>query len=98
MASSTLRRRLYHGDVDGRSNEQMDASGADGLDEPLLGSYGDRSKVILMFQIMKVFCKLHQLFCHLQLDLIILQICKYHLRTLQMITKTRVLKYIYIYI
>ncbi|XP_078159991.1 ELMO/CED-12 family protein [Carex rostrata] len=44
MSSSTLRRRLYHGDVDGRRNEQMDSSSADGLDEPLLGSYGDRSK------------------------------------------------------
>ncbi|KAJ4786174.1 ELMO/CED-12 family protein [Rhynchospora pubera] len=44
MSSSTLRRRLYHGDVDGRRNEQMDTFGSDGLDEPLLGSYGDRSK------------------------------------------------------
>lgn len=51
MSSSTLRRRLYHGDVDGRRNEQMDTSSADGLDEPLLGSYGDRSKVTLLFQI-----------------------------------------------
>ncbi|KAF3341649.1 hypothetical protein FCM35_KLT00287 [Carex littledalei] len=44
MSSSTLRRRLYHGDVDGRRNEQMDTSSADGLDEPLLGSFGDGSK------------------------------------------------------
>ncbi|KAF3322602.1 ELMO domain-containing protein A [Carex littledalei] len=44
MSSSTLRRRLYHGDVDGRRDEQMDTSSADGLDEPLLGSYGDGSK------------------------------------------------------
>ncbi|PKI58921.1 hypothetical protein CRG98_020667, partial [Punica granatum] len=39
MASRTLRRRLHHGDVDGKSHEHMEASGLDSLDEPLLGSY-----------------------------------------------------------
>lgn len=44
MASKTLRRRLHHGDVDGRRHEQLETSGLDGLDEPLLGNYeyGDR--------------------------------------------------------
>lgn len=39
MASTTLRRRLHHGDVDGRKNEHLDASGSDSLSEPLLGNY-----------------------------------------------------------
>ncbi|XP_077226327.1 ELMO/CED-12 family protein [Tasmannia lanceolata] len=39
MTSRTLRRRLHHGDVDGR-NEHLDISGSDGLSEPLLGNYG----------------------------------------------------------
>ncbi|KAM7272226.1 hypothetical protein ACFE04_026889 [Oxalis oulophora] len=40
MASKTLRRRLYHGDVDGRRNEHLDASGGlDSLEEPLLANY-----------------------------------------------------------
>ncbi|XP_020698990.1 ELMO domain-containing protein C [Dendrobium catenatum] len=39
MASTTLRRRLHHGDVDGRKNEHMDALGSDSLSEPLLGNY-----------------------------------------------------------
>lgn len=40
MASRTLRRRLHHGDVDGRRNEQFDVSGTDSLSEPLLGNHG----------------------------------------------------------
>lgn len=45
MTSRTLRRRLHHGDVDGKRNEKYDASGFEGLSEPLLGSheYNDRS-------------------------------------------------------
>jgi hypothetical protein len=39
MASRIMRRRLYHGDVDGRRHEHLDASGLDGLEEPLLGNY-----------------------------------------------------------
>ncbi|OMO61306.1 Engulfment/cell motility, ELMO [Corchorus olitorius] len=37
MRSGVLRRRLHHGDVDGRTNENYETSGLDGLDEPLLG-------------------------------------------------------------
>lgn len=37
MASSSLRRRLHHGDVDGKRREHYDASGLDDLNEPLLG-------------------------------------------------------------
>lgn len=40
MTSRTLRRRLHHGDVDGKKQEHLEASsGLDGLDEPLLGNY-----------------------------------------------------------
>lgn len=88
MSSSTLRRRLYHGDVDGRRNEQMDASSADGLDEPLLGSYGDRSKVIPLFQIRKSFANPHQLFYHLQIAPDYFPDLQIPPRTLQMISKT----------
>ncbi|GAV57471.1 ELMO_CED12 domain-containing protein [Cephalotus follicularis] len=44
MNSTTLRRRLHHGDVDGTRHEHLDSSGLGGLDEPLLGDYeyGDR--------------------------------------------------------
>ncbi|CAL4930747.1 unnamed protein product [Urochloa decumbens] len=38
MSISNLRRRLHHGDVDGRKNEHVDISSADALNEPLLGS------------------------------------------------------------
>eukprot|EP00262_Sarcandra_glabra_P002837 TRINITY_DN13221_c0_g1_i1.p1 TRINITY_DN13221_c0_g1~~TRINITY_DN13221_c0_g1_i1.p1 ORF type:complete len:322 (-),score=56.79 TRINITY_DN13221_c0_g1_i1:241-1206(-) len=44
MTSKTLRRRLHHGDVDGRKHEHMDTSGLDVLSEPLLGNYGDDDK------------------------------------------------------
>ncbi|WJX83388.1 hypothetical protein P8452_66053 [Trifolium repens] len=37
MSSKTLRRRLHHGDVDGKRQEHLDASGLDSLNEPLLG-------------------------------------------------------------
>ncbi|XP_022746408.1 ELMO domain-containing protein A-like [Durio zibethinus] len=39
MRSGALRRRLHHGDVDGRRNESYETSGLDGLDEPLLGNH-----------------------------------------------------------
>jgi len=45
MPSATLRRRLHHGDVDGKRHEQYESSGFDSLSEPLLGSndvYADR--------------------------------------------------------
>lgn len=39
MASATLRRRLHHGDIDGRKFERYDATtDSDTLSEPLLGS------------------------------------------------------------
>ncbi|KAF8731201.1 hypothetical protein HU200_016525 [Digitaria exilis] len=41
MSKSNLRRRLHHGDVDGRKNEHLDISNADALNEPLLGSSHD---------------------------------------------------------
>jgi len=37
MSSKTLRRRLHHGDVDGKRQEHLDTSGLDSLNEPLLG-------------------------------------------------------------
>ncbi|KAJ0978065.1 hypothetical protein J5N97_013539 [Dioscorea zingiberensis] len=40
MVSGNLRRRIHHGDIDGRRNEHVDTSGLDGLNEPLLGNYG----------------------------------------------------------
>ncbi|OAY44501.1 ELMO domain-containing protein A isoform X2 [Manihot esculenta] len=39
MSAKTLRRRLHHGDVDGRREENFDTSGYDSLNEPLLGSH-----------------------------------------------------------
>ncbi|XP_062166393.1 uncharacterized protein LOC133872797 isoform X2 [Alnus glutinosa] len=39
MSSSTLRRRLHHGDVDGKRHENVETSELDGLNEPLLGNY-----------------------------------------------------------
>ncbi|XVF30686.1 hypothetical protein REPUB_Repub16aG0079600 [Reevesia pubescens] len=39
MRSGALRRRLHHGDVGGRRNENYETSGLDGLDEPLLGNH-----------------------------------------------------------
>ncbi|XP_039002684.1 ELMO domain-containing protein C-like isoform X2 [Hibiscus syriacus] len=39
MRSSTVRRRLHHGDVGDRRNENYESSGLDGLDEPLLGNH-----------------------------------------------------------
>ncbi|KAJ9179843.1 hypothetical protein P3X46_008159 [Hevea brasiliensis] len=38
MSARTLRRRLHHGDVDGKREEHFDSSGYDGLSEPLLGT------------------------------------------------------------
>lgn len=45
MPSTTVRRRLHHGDVDGRRHDKYEPSGSDSLSEPLLGNnhdYGDR--------------------------------------------------------
>ncbi|XP_052174747.1 uncharacterized protein LOC127789790 isoform X2 [Diospyros lotus] len=39
MTSRTLRRRLHHGDVDGKGREHVNTSVRDGLNEPLLGNY-----------------------------------------------------------
>ncbi|KAJ9185701.1 hypothetical protein P3X46_005298 [Hevea brasiliensis] len=39
MSARTLRRRLHHGDVDGKREEHFDTSGYDGLSEPLLGTH-----------------------------------------------------------
>ncbi|XP_072984607.1 uncharacterized protein [Typha latifolia] len=39
MATRTLRRRLHHGDLDGKKNEIIHGSMSDSLDEPLLGNY-----------------------------------------------------------
>lgn len=39
MTSRTLRRRLHHGDVDGKRQEHFEALGSDGLNEPLLGDH-----------------------------------------------------------
>ncbi|XP_038998355.1 ELMO domain-containing protein A-like, partial [Hibiscus syriacus] len=39
IRSSTVRRRLHHGDVGDRKNENYETSGLDGLDEPLLGNH-----------------------------------------------------------
>ncbi|KAK6942101.1 ELMO domain [Dillenia turbinata] len=36
MTSGTLRRRLHHGDIDGRRRENLETSELDGLNEPLL--------------------------------------------------------------
>lgn len=45
MASATLRRRLHHGDVDGRKYERYDATTeSDTLSEPLLGSSSSDTK------------------------------------------------------
>ncbi|KAJ6379787.1 hypothetical protein OIU76_016439 [Salix suchowensis] len=46
MTTRTMRRRLHHGDVDGkRHGELFDSSEADGLSEPLLGNRIDDSSV-----------------------------------------------------
>lgn len=46
MTSRTLRRRLYHGDVDGKRNEQFDEQGIDSLSEPLLGNHGYKNSSV----------------------------------------------------
>lgn len=48
-SSSNLRRRLHHGDVDGRKRELYDTSDFGSLGEPLLGNdreYGDRHREV----------------------------------------------------
>lgn len=39
MTYGTLRRRLHHGDVDGKGREHFESSEVDGLNEPLLGNH-----------------------------------------------------------
>ncbi|XP_050224591.1 uncharacterized protein LOC126674216 isoform X2 [Mercurialis annua] len=39
MSAKALRRRLHHGDLDGKRKEHLNASEYDGLSEPLLGSH-----------------------------------------------------------
>ena len=50
MRSGALRRRLHHGDVDGRRNENYEISGYDSLNEPLLGNhdYDDKRSEVIM--------------------------------------------------
>ena len=47
MSSRTLRRRLHHGDVDGKRQEHLETSGLDSLSEPLLADddYIENKKV-----------------------------------------------------
>lgn len=51
MTSKTLRRRLHHGDVDGKRHEHLETSGLDGLNEPLLGNYeyDDKDSEVSLF-------------------------------------------------
>ncbi|CAN6717115.1 unnamed protein product [Malus baccata var. baccata] len=42
MTSRTLRKRLRHGDVDGKKVEHLETSESDDLNVPLLGNYSDR--------------------------------------------------------
>lgn len=54
--STTLRRRLHHGDVDGRRREHYDSSDFGSLGEPLLGNhreYGDRHSEVNCFLLVK---------------------------------------------
>lgn len=48
MTSQTLRRRLHHGDVDGKKCEHLESSGMDSLSEPLLGKndYDDKHQEV----------------------------------------------------
>lgn len=45
MTSRTLRRRLHHGDADGRGREHLETSGFDSLSEPLLANYQDDTRL-----------------------------------------------------
>ncbi|XP_014490990.1 ELMO domain-containing protein A [Vigna radiata var. radiata] len=47
MSSRSLRRRLHHGDVDGKRKEHFDSSGLDSLSEPLLADddYTENKKI-----------------------------------------------------
>ncbi|XP_019432459.1 PREDICTED: LOW QUALITY PROTEIN: uncharacterized protein LOC109339464 [Lupinus angustifolius] len=47
MSSRTLRRRLHHGDIDGKSRERLETSGLDSLSEPLLADddYSEHKKM-----------------------------------------------------
>lgn len=49
-SSTTLRRRLHHGDVDGRKREHYESSDYGSLGEPLLGNdreYGDSNGEVI---------------------------------------------------
>ncbi|KAL3327040.1 hypothetical protein AABB24_037632 [Solanum stoloniferum] len=53
--TSTLRRRLHHGDVGGKKNEHFDSLGSDdGLNEPLLGyqKYDDSDQVCTLEEVL----------------------------------------------
>lgn len=46
MSSKTVRRRLRHGDVDGKISEHVDIQTSDSLNEPLLGDRGrDKNQI-----------------------------------------------------
>ncbi|KAK7396098.1 hypothetical protein VNO78_16859 [Psophocarpus tetragonolobus] len=47
MSSRTLRRRLHHGDIDGKRQDHFESSGLDSLSEPLLADddYSDSKKM-----------------------------------------------------
>ena len=56
MASKNLRRRLHHGDVDGKRHEHFETSGLDGLNEPLLGNYeyDDKHPEVSLFLLIEI--------------------------------------------
>ncbi|XP_044481747.1 ELMO domain-containing protein A [Mangifera indica] len=45
MTSTTLRRRLHHGDIDGRNREHLETTDSYSLSEPLLSNYEDDDSV-----------------------------------------------------
>lgn len=59
MSSSTLRRRLHHGDVDGKRHENLETSELDGLNEPLLGNdeYDDGHSEVIPHLFIYLFLK-----------------------------------------
>lgn len=48
MTPATLRRRLHHGDVDGRKREHVEADSLDYLTEPLLGSAREIASLVIV--------------------------------------------------
>lgn len=49
MTSRTMRRRLHHGDVDGKKHEHLVSADSDDLDEPLLDDYKAKQLEVLSF-------------------------------------------------